>query len=92
MYISTGLHDSQVWYWGPLNGFKLRTLKQIAYFCFEPIWMQVMEEHLEGLKPLRELAKEFSFFVRTNKSNSKNFVKFAMFRGFNKIHLDNYFL
>jgi oligopeptidase B len=29
---------------------------------------------------IKELAKEFSFFVRTNKSNSKNFVKFAMFR------------
>jgi hypothetical protein len=52
-----------------------------------------MEEHLEGLKPLRELAKNSVFLLDLEqiKSNSKNFVKICYVSRFNKIHLDSIF-
>jgi hypothetical protein len=54
MYISTGLHDSQVQYWDLLNGLLSYELwKQIIRYYFRYQWMQDMEAHLEDLKLLR---------------------------------------
>jgi oligopeptidase B len=50
MYVSTGLHDSQVQYWEPAKWVaKLRTLKTDDNFWI-PIWMQDMEELQDALK------------------------------------------
>ena len=64
MYVSTGLHDSQVQYWEPAKWVaKLRTLKPILIFYFLTLtWMQGMEEHLEGLKLLRNWQRNLVFY------------------------------
>ncbi|HEX9979215.1 MAG TPA: S9 family peptidase [Flavobacterium sp.] len=65
MYISTGLHDSQVQYWEPAKWVaRLRTMKTDANQLFLNTNMEAGHGGASGrFEALRELAKEFSFFL-----------------------------
>jgi oligopeptidase B len=65
MYISTGLHDSQVQYWEPAKWVaKLRVLKMDK----NPLYLNTNMETGHGgasgrFEALKELAKEFAFLL-----------------------------
>ena len=65
MYISTGLHDSQVQYWEPAKWVaKLRSLKTDHNLLFLDTNMEAGHGGASGrFEALRELAKEFLFFL-----------------------------
>jgi oligopeptidase B len=65
MYISTGLHDSQVQYWEPAKwAAKLRTLKTNSKQLFLDTNMETGHGGASGrFEALKELAKEFSFLL-----------------------------
>ena len=65
MYISTGLHDSQVQYWEPAKwAAKLRTLKTNSKQLFLYTNMETGHGGASGrFEALKELAKEFSFLL-----------------------------
>ncbi|MES2543403.1 MAG: S9 family peptidase [Bacteroidota bacterium] len=65
MYISTGLHDSQVQYWEPAKWVaKLRTLKTDTNLLFLDTNMDAGHGGASGrFEALKELAKEFSFLL-----------------------------
>jgi oligopeptidase B len=81
MYISTGLHDSQVQYWEPAKWVaKLRTLKTNNTLLFLDTNMDAGHGGASGrFEAIKELAKEFSFLLDLEKikSNSKNHFKFG---------------
>lgn len=65
MYVSTGLHDSQVQYWEPAKWVaKLRVLKTDTNFLFLDTNMDAGHGGASGrFEALKELAKEFSFLL-----------------------------
>jgi oligopeptidase B len=65
MYVSTGLHDSQVQYWEPAKWVaKLRTLKTDENVLFLDTNMDAGHGGASGrFEALKELAKEFSFLL-----------------------------
>jgi oligopeptidase B len=65
MYISTGLHDSQVQYWEPAKWVaKLRTLKTNSSLLFLDTNMDAGHGGASGrFEAIKELAKEFSFLL-----------------------------
>jgi oligopeptidase B len=65
MYVSTGLHDSQVQYWEPAKWVaKLRTLKTDNHVLFLDTNMDAGHGGASGrFEALKELAKEFSFLL-----------------------------
>ena len=65
MYVSTGLHDSQVQYWEPAKWVaKLRTLKTDKNLLFLDTNMDAGHGGASGrFEALKELAKEFSFLL-----------------------------
>jgi len=65
MYVSTGLHDSQVQYWEPAKWVaKLRTLKTDNNVLFLDTNMDAGHGGASGrFEALKELAKEFSFLL-----------------------------
>ncbi|WP_420537215.1 S9 family peptidase [Flavobacterium lindanitolerans] len=65
MYVSTGLHDSQVQYWEPAKWVaKLRTLKTDTNLLFLDTNMDAGHGGASGrFEALKELAKEFSFLL-----------------------------
>ena len=65
MYVSTGLHDSQVQYWEPAKWVaKLRTVKTGNNVLFLDTNMDAGHGGASGrFEALKELAKEFSFFL-----------------------------
>ncbi|HLA54806.1 MAG TPA: S9 family peptidase [Flavobacterium sp.] len=65
MYISTGLHDSQVQYWEPAKWVaKLRAIKTGKNLLFLDTNMDAGHGGASGrFEALKELAKEFSFFL-----------------------------
>ena len=65
MYISTGLHDSQVQYWEPAKWIaKLRTLKTNEKQLFLDTNMEAGHGGATGrFEALKELAKEFAFLL-----------------------------
>ena len=65
MYISTGLHDSQVQYWEPAKWVaKLRAIKTGKNLLFMDTNMEAGHGGASGrFEAIRELAKEFSFFL-----------------------------
>lgn len=65
MYVSTGLHDSQVQYWEPAKWVaKLRTLKTDKNVLFLDTNMDAGHGGASGrFEALKELAKEFSFLL-----------------------------
>ena len=65
MYISTGLHDSQVQYWEPAKWVaKLRTLKTNNTLLFLDTNMDAGHGGASGrFESIKELAKEFSFLL-----------------------------
>jgi len=65
MYVSTGLHDSQVQYWEPAKWVaKLRTLKTDNNLLFLDTNMDAGHGGASGrFEALKELAKEFSFLL-----------------------------
>ncbi|KAB1154946.1 S9 family peptidase [Flavobacterium luteum] len=65
MYISTGLHDSQVQYWEPAKWVaKLRVLKTNDNLLFLDTNMDAGHGGASGrFEALKELAKEFSFLI-----------------------------
>jgi oligopeptidase B len=65
MYVSTGLHDSQVQYWEPAKWVaKLRTLKTDSNLLFLDTNMDAGHGGASGrFEALKELAKEFSFLL-----------------------------
>lgn len=69
MYISTGLHDSQVQYWEPAKWVaRLRTLKTNATQLYLDTNMEAGHGGASGrFEALRELAKEFSFLLDLEK-------------------------
>jgi oligopeptidase B len=69
MYISTGLHDSQVQYWEPAKWVaKLRTLKTDNNLLFLDTNMDAGHGGASGrFEALKELAKEFSFLLDLEK-------------------------
>lgn len=69
MYISTGLHDSQVQYWEPAKWVaKLRTLKTDDNLLFLDTNMDAGHGGASGrFEALKELAKEFSFLLDLEK-------------------------
>jgi len=69
MYISTGLHDSQVQYWEPAKWVaKLRTLKTSSNLLFLDTNMDAGHGGASGrFEAIRELAKEFSFLLDLEK-------------------------
>jgi oligopeptidase B len=69
MYISTGLHDSQVQYWEPAKWVaKLRTLKTGDNLLFLDTNMDAGHGGASGrFEALKELAKEFSFLFDLEK-------------------------
>lgn len=71
MYISTGLHDSQVQYWEPAKWVaKLREMKTDANALFLDTNMEAGHGGASGrFEALRELAREFSFLLHLEKNN-----------------------
>jgi oligopeptidase B len=69
MYISTGLHDSQVQYWEPAKWVaKLRTLKTNNTLLFLDTNMDAGHGGASGrFETIKELAKEFSFLLDLEK-------------------------
>ena len=69
MYISTGLHDSQVQYWEPAKWVaRLRTLKTNTTQLYLDTNMEAGHGGASGrFEALRELAKEFSFLLDLEK-------------------------
>lgn len=69
MYISTGLHDSQVQYWEPAKWVaKLRTVKTDNNLLFLDTNMEAGHGGASGrFEALKELAKEFSFLLDLEK-------------------------
>ncbi|MES2747610.1 MAG: S9 family peptidase [Bacteroidota bacterium] len=65
MYVSTGLHDSQVQYWEPAKWVaKLRVLKTNSKLLFLDTNMETGHGGASGrFEALKELAKEFSFLL-----------------------------
>jgi oligopeptidase B len=65
MYISTGLHDSQVQYWEPAKWIaKLRAIKTGSQLLFLDTNMDAGHGGASGrFEALKEVAKEFSFFL-----------------------------
>jgi oligopeptidase B len=65
MYVSTGLHDSQVQYWEPAKWVaKLRDLKTNSNQLFLNTNMDSGHGGASGrFEALKELAKEFSFLL-----------------------------
>lgn len=65
MYVSTGLHDSQVQYWEPAKWVaKLRTVKTGKNVLFLDTNMDAGHGGASGrFEALKELAKEFAFFL-----------------------------
>lgn len=65
MYVSTGLHDSQVQYWEPAKWVaKLRAIKTGNQVLFLDTNMDAGHGGASGrFEALKELAKEFSFFL-----------------------------
>ena len=72
MYVSTGLHDSQVQYWEPAKWVaKLRTMKTNDNFLFLDTNMDAGHGGASGrFEALKDLAKEFSFFLDLEKIKS----------------------
>jgi oligopeptidase B len=69
MYVSTGLHDSQVQYWEPAKWVaKLRTLKTDDNLLFLDTNMDAGHGGASGrFEALKELAKEYSFLLDLEK-------------------------
>lgn len=69
MYVSTGLHDSQVQYWEPAKWVaKLREMKTDDNLLFLDTNMDAGHGGASGrFEALRELAKEFAFFLELEK-------------------------
>ncbi|MBD0725985.1 oligopeptidase B [Flavobacterium sp. L1I52] len=69
MYVSTGLHDSQVQYWEPAKWVaKLRTYKNDATVLYLDTNMDAGHGGASGrFEALKELAKEFSFLLDLEK-------------------------
>ncbi len=69
MYVSTGLHDSQVQYWEPAKWVaKLRTVKQEDTLLYLDTNMDAGHGGASGrFEALKELAKEFSFLLELEK-------------------------
>ncbi|MFV7236667.1 S9 family peptidase [Flavobacterium sp. ZB4R12] len=69
MYVSTGLHDSQVQYWEPAKWVaKLRTMKMDANVLFLDTNMDAGHGGASGrFEAIKELAKEFSFLLDLEK-------------------------
>jgi oligopeptidase B len=69
MYVSTGLHDSQVQYWEPAKWIaKLRTLKTDNSLLFLDTNMDAGHGGASGrFEAIKELAKEFSFLLDLEK-------------------------
>lgn len=69
MYVSTGLHDSQVQYWEPAKWVaKLRDLKTDTNFLFLDTNMDAGHGGASGrFEALKELAKEFAFLFDLEK-------------------------
>ena len=69
MYISTGLHDSQVQYWEPAKWVaKLRIMKTDSNLLFLDTNMDAGHGGASGrFEALKELAKEFSFLLELEK-------------------------
>ena len=69
MYVSTGLHDSQVQYWEPAKWVaKLRTLKSDTNQLYLDTNMDAGHGGASGrFEALKELAKEFSFLLNLEK-------------------------
>jgi oligopeptidase B len=69
MYVSTGLHDSQVQYWEPAKWVaKLRTLKTDSSLLFLDTNMDAGHGGASGrFEAIKELAKEFSFLLDLEK-------------------------
>lgn len=72
MYISTGLHDSQVQYWEPAKWVaKLREMKTNDNFLFLDTNMDAGHGGASGrFEALKDLAKEFSFLLDLEKIES----------------------
>ncbi|GIZ08192.1 S9 family peptidase [Flavobacterium sp. UMI-01] len=70
MYVSTGLHDSQVQYWEPAKWVaKLRTAKQDDTVLYLDTNMDAGHGGASGrFEALKELAKEFSFLLDLEKN------------------------
>ena len=69
MYVSTGLHDSQVQYWEPVKWVaKLRNMKTDDSILFLDINMDAGHGGASGrFEAIKELAKEFSFLLDLEK-------------------------
>lgn len=69
MYVSTGLHDSQVQYWEPAKWVaKLRTLKSDTNLLYLDTNMDAGHGGASGrFEAIKELAKEFSFLLDLEK-------------------------
>lgn len=69
MYVSTGLHDSQVQYWEPAKWVaKLRTVKDESTVLYLDTNMDAGHGGASGrFEALKELAKEFSFLLELEK-------------------------
>jgi oligopeptidase B len=72
MYISTGLHDSQVQYWEPAKWVaKLRELKTDTNLLFLDTNMETGHGGASGrFEALKEVAKEFAFLLDLEKIKS----------------------
>lgn len=72
MYISTGLHDSQVQYWEPAKWVaKLRKMKTDNNVLFLDTNMNAGHGGASGrFEALKEIAKEFSFLLELEKNKS----------------------
>ena len=72
MYVSTGLHDSQVQYWEPAKWVaKLRNLKTNSNLLFLDTNMDAGHGGASGrFEALKDLAKEFSFLLDLEKIKS----------------------
>ncbi|WP_413998765.1 S9 family peptidase [Flavobacterium sp. W1B] len=71
MYVSTGLHDSQVQYWEPAKWVaKLRKIKKDANILYLDTNMDAGHGGASGrFEALKELSKEFSFLLDLEKIN-----------------------
>jgi oligopeptidase B len=70
MYVSTGLHDSQVQYWEPAKWVaKLRELKTNNTVLFLNTNMDTGHGGASGrFEALKDIAKEFSFLIELEKN------------------------